>query len=324
VVRITPRGWAEARLRVKAFSLPGEPKEVSPASPGGSGVLVEVEGREIRLTNLEKEIYPGITKARILKYYASMADLILPYLRDRPLTLQLYPDGIGGKRIVRKDRPDYAPEWVRTFSRRSGDGKIIRYVVCNDKPTLIWLVNLTNLEFHITLSRTDDFEHPDLLLFDLDPFPPAGFRDACRVALLIRDLLREMGVEGYPKTSGATGLHILVGLERGHEFREVREAVREMAFSLQALEPMVLAELKPVAERKGRVLVDFAQNSLGKTITSPYSLKPLQGAPVSTPLRWSELEKGVDPGEFNLETVSGRSEDPMLPVLSQRVRLGRS
>jgi len=286
-----------------------------------SGVLVEVEGRELRLTNLEKELYPGIPKARVIQYYASVADRILPYLRGRPLTLQLYPDGIGGRRIVRKDRPDYTPDWVRTFTHRSGEGKTIRYVVCDDRPTLIWLANLANLEFHLTLSRADDFHHPDLLLFDLDPFPPAGFRDACRVALLIRDLLKEMGVEGYPKTSGATGLHILVGLERVHEFREVREAVREMALSLQSLDPSVLAEMRPVAERRGRVLVDFAQNSRGKTITSPYSLKPLEGAPVSTPLRWEELEEGVEPGRFNLQTVPGRSEDPMLPVLSQRVRL---
>jgi bifunctional non-homologous end joining protein LigD len=288
-----------------------------------SSTLVEVEGRKLHLTNLEKEIYPGIPKARIIQYYASMAERILPYLRGRPLTLQLYPDGIGGKRIVRKDKPDYTPEWVKTFSYQSRDGKTIRYIVCEDRPTLIWLANLTNLEFHITLSRTDDFEHPDLLLFDLDPFPPADFRDACRVALLIRDLLKGMGVESYPKTSGATGIHILVGIERVYEFGEIREIVRTIASSLESLEPIILSELKPVSERKGRVMVDFAQNSLGKTITAPFSLKPLEGAPVSTPLRWEELEKGVDPKQFNLETISGRREDPMLPVLSQRVRLDR-
>ena len=288
-----------------------------------SSALVEVEGRQIQLTNLEKEIYPGVPKARIIQYYASVADRILPYLRGRPLTLQLYPDGIVGKRIVRKDRPEYTPEWVGTFSHRARDGRTIRYIVCNDRPTLIWLANLTNLEFHITLSRADDFEHPDLLLFDLDPFPPAGFRDACRVALLIRDLLKGMGMEGYPKTSGATGLHILVGIERVHTFEEVREIVRAIASSLESVDPSVLSELRPVSERRGRVMVDFSQNSLGKTITAPFSLKPLEGAPVSTPLRWGELEKGVDPKQFNLETVSGRREDPMLPVLSQRVRLDR-
>jgi bifunctional non-homologous end joining protein LigD len=288
-----------------------------------SSTLVEVEGRKLHLTNLEKEIYPGIPKARIIQYYASMAERILPYLRGRPLTLQLYPDGIGGKRIVRKDKPDYTPEWVKTFSYQSRDGKTIRYIVCEDRSTLIWLANLTNLEFHITLSRTDDFEHPDLLLFDLDPFPPADFRDTCRVALLIRDLLKGMGVESYPKTSGATGIHILVGIERVYEFKETREIVKTIASSLESLEPIILSELKPVSERKGRVMVDFAQNSLGKTITAPFSLKPLEGAPVSTPLRWEELEKGVDPKQFNLETISGRREDPMLPVLSQRVRLDR-
>jgi bifunctional non-homologous end joining protein LigD len=288
-----------------------------------SSTLVEVEGRKLHLTNLEKEIYPGIPKARIIQYYASMAERILPYLRGRPLTLQLYPDGIGGKRIVRKDKPDYTPEWVKTFNYQSRDGKTIRYIVCEDRPTLIWLANLTNLEFHITLSRTDDFEHPDLLLFDLDPFPPADFRDACRVALLIRDLLKGMGVESYPKTSGATGIHILVGIERVYEFEEIREIVKTIASSLESLEPIILSELKPVSERKGRVMVDFAQNSLGKTITAPFSLKPLEGAPVSTPLRWEELEKGVDPKQFNLETISGRREDPMLPVLSQRVRLDK-
>ncbi len=284
---------------------------------------VEFEGKVIRLTRLQKEMFPGISKAEVIKYYLSVSDLILPYLRGRPLTLQLYPDGVGGKRIVRKDAP-FAPEWVPKFEYVAETGKRIRYVLCNDKATLVWLANLSNLEFHITLSTTQDYEHPDLLLFDLDPFPPANFRDACRVALLIKDLLQSLGIKGYVKTSGATGLHILVGLRRGrYSFEETRTLVRAIALNLERLEPVVLSQMIPVSERKGKVLIDFAQNSLGKTITAPYSLKPLPEAPVSTPLKWKELEGDISPSSFNMRTIRERLEkgDPMRGLLSDSFEL---
>ena len=283
--------------------------------------LVKLEGRELRLSRLQKELWPGITKADLIKYYLEISDFILPYLRGRPLTLNLYPDGISGKNIIMKSCPSHAPAWVKRFPYYSEhERRTIDYVVCEDKPTLVWLANLANVEFHITLSRHDDFEHPDLMVFDLDPFAPASFEDAREVALVIRDGLRHLGLEGYPKTSGATGLHVLVGIERKHGFEQTREVVRQLGSLLERLDPRVLSELKPVAERKGKVLVDFAQNSLGKTITAPYSLKPLAGAPVSTPLSWAELERGgFKPQDFNIHTIFERLKrfgDLMLPILN--------
>lgn len=280
------------------------------------------EGREIKLSRLDKELWPGVTKADLISYYLDVSDFILPYLKDRPLTLRIFPDGIGGKSIVMKSSPPYAPDWIERFEYYSEhERRTIEYLVCNDRPSLVWLANLTNIEFHISLSRRDEIELPDLVVFDLDPFEPAGFEDAARVALVIRDGLRALGLRGFVKTSGATGLHVLVGVKRRYGFQELRECVRRFAGLIQSLEPKVLAELKPVGERRGKVMIDFAQNSLGRTITAPYSLKPLPGAPVSMPLRWEELESlDFDVGDFNIRTAPGRLRqrgDIMLPLLKE-------
>ncbi|MEM2619425.1 MAG: non-homologous end-joining DNA ligase [Candidatus Hadarchaeales archaeon] len=288
---------------------------------------VEVEGRRLKLTRLEKQLWPGITKAELIKYYAEMSDFILPYLRSRPMTLHLYPDGIEGKHFFRKEAPEFTPDWVRRFPYRAEDGKLINYILCGDRPTLIWLANLANIEFPITLSRIEDLEHPDLVVFDLDPFQPATFRDACMVALVLRDGLRQLGLQSWVKTSGATGLHVLVPVAPKYTFQQTREFVRRLGKMLESLMPEVLAEFRPVEERKGRVLIDFGQNSPGKTITAPYSLKPLPSAPVSTPLDWTELEKELDPREFNmhniLERVKGRG-DILKPVLETPQTLDRA
>jgi bifunctional non-homologous end joining protein LigD len=280
------------------------------------------EGREIRLTRLGKELWPGVTKADLISYYLSISDFILPYLKDRPLTLNLFPDGIAGRNIIMKASPPYAPKWMGRFEYYSEhERRTINFLVCNDRPSLVWLANLANIEFNITLSRADEFQLPDLVVFDLDPFEPASFVDAARVALVIRDGLKSLGVRSFVKTSGATGLHVLVGVRRRYGFEKVRECVRRFAAMIQSLEPMVLAELKPVSERKGRVMIDFAQNSLGKTIVAPYSLRPLPGAPVSMPLKWEELE-GLDfeVGDFNIRTAQERLRrlgDIMLPLLEE-------
>ncbi|MEM2925412.1 MAG: hypothetical protein QXJ68_06955 [Methanocellales archaeon] len=290
---------------------------------------VEFEGREIRLSRLKKEIWPGITKADLISYYLEVSDLILPYLRDRPLTLTLYPNGISGKKIVLKNYPSHAPNWIERFPYYSvHEGRTINYLICSSKASLIWLANLTNLEFHITLSKRDDFNKPDLMLFDLDPFPPAGFKEAARAALIIRDGLRELGLKAYPKTSGATGLHILVGVERKYEFKEIREIVRILGSMIQSLYPEVIAEHMPVEKRRGKVFLDFAQNSLGRTITSPYSLKPVLGAVVSTPLQWRELEEmDFKPEDFNIHTIPDRVRrigDLSLPILKEPQDLAKA
>ncbi len=288
---------------------------------------VEFEGREIRLSRLGKEIWPGITKADLIRYYLEVSDAILPYLHDRPLTLTLYPDGISGKKIVLKNCPPYAPNWIERFPYYS-EGRTINYVICNNKPSLIWLANLTNIEFHITLSKRDSFSQPDLMLFDLDPFHPADFKEAARVALIIRDGLRELGLKAYPKTSGATGLHLLVGVERKYEFKEIREMVRIIGSMIQSLHPGVIAEQRPIEKRRGKVLLDFAQNSLGRTITSPYSLKPVPGAAVSAPLQWRELEQlDFKPQDFNIHTIPERIRkigDPILPILKEQQDLAKA
>lgn len=289
---------------------------------------VTYEGREIRLSRLDKELWPGFTKADLIKYYIEVSDYILPYLKERPITLNIFPEGIGGKNIYIKNAPDYAPDWIERFPYFSeNEQTTINYLVCSDKPSLVWLANLSNIEFHITLSRIDKFKYPDLMLFDLDPFEPAGFEDTARVALAIKDGLKALGIDSYVKTSGATGLHVLVRIERKYTFEEIRGSVRKLAELIQGLEPKVLAELKPVSERGGRVMVDFSQNSHGKTITAPYSLKPLPGVPASTPLKWKELER-VDfkPTDFNANTTRERLKrfgDILQPILKDSQDIGK-
>jgi bifunctional non-homologous end joining protein LigD len=192
------------------------------------------EGREIILSRLDKELWPGITKADLIKYYVEVSDYILLYLKERPLTLNIFPNGIGEKNIFVKNAPDYAPDWIERFSYFSeSEQKPINYLVCNNKPSLIWLANLTNIEFHITLSRSARFMNPDIMLFDLDPFEPASFEDVAKVALTIRDGLKSLDIDSFVKTSGATGLHVLVGLDGKHTFEEIEDASIRWAHSFR-------------------------------------------------------------------------------------------
>jgi bifunctional non-homologous end joining protein LigD len=276
----------------------------------GKFIKVLCEGRELRLTNLDKPLWPreGVTKAEMIKYYYDVAPYLLKYLKDRPLTLHRFPNGIEGEGFFEKQKPVWTPKWVKTFARYSKSlDKEIEYIVCNDLPTLVWLANLANLEFNPTLSRIDDFEHPDFVVFDLDPFKPAGFEDARQVALVIRDGLRSLGLKSQAKTSGATGIQIFVPIKRTNTFDQTKEFVRRIGAMIEKLMPeKVISRSLPLELRKGKVFIDPLQNSPTKTIVAPYSLRPLPGAPVSTPVSWEELESGLDPKEFNLRTIRER------------------
>ncbi len=274
---------------------------------------VIIEGKSLKLTNLEKLMWPGdaINKAGLIKYYADIADILLPHLKDRLFIMSRYPDGIYGEMFYQKDCPGYAPQWIRTFPVESADvGKTINYVICNDLPTLLWLANQACIEMHIWLAKVPNLNNPDIMVFDLDPMPPAGFKDTLEVALLVKEGLEQFGLCGYPKTSGATGMHVFVPIKPNYTYNEVRDAVEFICRQVHTVFPRKTTMERLVADRGGKVYLDYLQNTRGKTMTYQYSLRPVPGAPVSAPLTWDEVRQGkVRPGHFHSGNMVDRIKE---------------
>ena len=252
-------------------------------------VAVEVEGRQLSLSNLDKVLYPevGFTKGQVIDYYSRIAPFLLPHLRDRPLTMKRYPDGVEGEFFYEKRIPSHAPEWIR----RERVGKI-EYIVCDDLPTLVWLANMADLELHPSLSLADDIDRPAVMAFDLDPGPPAAIPECCEVAFLLRDALSQLGLESFPKTSGSKGIQVYVPLnvEQVDYDHGTKALSKALARLLETRHPKLIVSQQRKDLRKGKVLIDWSQNDEAKTTVSVYSLRARERPTVSTPLRWEELE----------------------------------
>ncbi len=275
----------------------------------------------VRLTNLKKVFWPGegYTKGDLIAYYEAVAPLLLPYLEDRPLVLTRYPDGIAGKSFFQKDAPEFVPAWVRTERIYSKDAeRDIDYFIVNDSETLRYVVNLGTIPLHLWSSRLGSLDRPDWLILDLDP-KGAPFSDVVRVARELHGILDELALPNYVKTSGATGLHILVPLGARYTHEEARTFARLLALlGVQAV-PDIATIARPVRSREGKVYIDFVQNGHGRTIVAAFSARPLPGAPASCPLRWEEVTPALDPARFTIKTLSPRFEkmaDPLAPVLT--------
>ncbi|GAB4257674.1 non-homologous end-joining DNA ligase [Thermincola ferriacetica] len=271
--------------------------------------IVQIEEKEVRLTNLEKEMWPdGYTKADLIKYYVDMSPYILPYIKNRLFIMSRYPDGITGKMFYQKDAPEYTPEWVRTYPLVSErENKVVNYIVCDDLPTLVWLANQACIELHIWMAQKERLDYPDIVVFDLDPFPPATFKDTLDVAMLVKEALDRLGLQGYPKTSGSTGLHIFLPVRPEFTYAQVREGVRFLFEHIHAVYPEKTTLERSIDKRAGKVYLDYGQNTRGHTMTFHYSLRPHPGAPVSTPLTWDEVRAGdIEPEDFNIKTIFPR------------------
>lgn len=289
--------------------------------------------RVLELSNLEKVFWPGegITKGDLLDYYRRVAPALVPHLRGRPFTMKRYPDGIAGDHFFQKDAPSHMPGWIRTAefpagSRDGRKGRAIRYPLVDGEPALLWVVNMGCIDMNAWCSRADRPDRPDFVLFDLDPSDDAGFSETVRVAHLIRELLEALGLESFPKTSGADGVHVLVPVSRRHTYEDTRSFSALVAGTLARTHPG-LVTTEWVREKRRGVLVDSNQNRQGATIASVYSVRPRPGAPVSAPLRWSELTEDVRPGDFTMEVVLDRLErhgDLHEPVLRLRQSLSRA
>ena len=270
-------------------------------------VQVNVEERRLSLSNLDKVMYPevGFTKGQVIDYYTRIAPVLLPHLRDRPLTMKRYPDGVEGQFFYEKRIPSHAPEWIR----RERVGKI-EYIVCDDLPTLVWLANMADLELHPSLSLVDDIDRPAVMAFDLDPGPPAGIPECCEVAVLLRDALSQIGLESFPKTSGSKGIQVYVPLNvEGVDYDHGTKALSKgLARLLEARHPKLIVSQQRKDLRKGKVLIDWSQNDENKTTVCVYSLRARERPTVSTPVRWEELEH-PDALVFEASDVLDRVEE---------------
>ena len=288
--------------------------------------LVEVDGREVSLTNLDKVLYPstGFTKGEVIDYYARIAPVILRHLRGRPLTLRRFPEGVDSSSFFEKRCPTHRPEWVTTaaiWSERE-DGEI-EFCVCDDKPTLVWMAQLAALELHPSLSLAERMERPTVFAFDLDPGEPADIIDCARVALRVRELFGELGVESFPKTSGGKGLQVYVPLNTAITYETTKPYARAVAQLLEKMHPGEIVSRMTKRLRKGKVLVDWSQNTASKTTVAVYSLRARERPTVSTPVEWDEVAAAAESGDPDpirfetgevLERVEGRG-DLFAPVL---------
>jgi bifunctional non-homologous end joining protein LigD len=267
--------------------------------------VLRVDDREIKLTNLGKVLWPedGYTKADLVRYYIDVGPYLVPWVTDRPLTLKPYPDGIYGMSFYQKDKPSFTPKWIASW--RDPEEPDNDYVLCNDLPTLVWMANYTALEIHPRLARVDDPDHPDFVMVDLDPAEGSTWDQVKEVALAVHAVLDEIGLEGFPKTTGSRGIHVLVPVARRYTFEETRafaESVGKMA--RDRLPKLVTLEFTK-ARRRG-IYIDFLQNMRGKSTAGPYSVRPKPRAPVSAPLRWDEIPALGRPDAFTITNMRDR------------------
>jgi bifunctional non-homologous end joining protein LigD len=284
-----------------------------------------VGGIELALSNLDKVLYPehGFTKGEVIDYYARIGEAILPHLEGRPATRKRYPDGVDAEAFFEKNAPSHTPKWVRTerLPTPGGSRASLDFVVVDDLPTLVWCANLAALELHIPQWRVGD--DPDLMVFDLDPGPPASLDDARRVAVLLRDVLDEDGLAAYPKTSGKKGMHLYVPLQGDPDLRKDPSAyAKEVAGRLAKDHGDLVVSRMDKKLRKGKVFVDWSQNNRHKTTVAPYSLRAAPEPSVSTPVTWDEVESGADL-RFSPDDVLERFDsdgDLLEPLLAARAK----
>ena len=270
----------------------------------------DVGGREVRVTNLDKIFWPeqGITKGDLLRYYRDVAPKLLPFMQDRPFIMRAWPNGITGKSFDRWRVPAHAPDWLERFTYQlQTANRTAEMAVVDDPPELIWTVNQGVIEMHPWAAPRQHPERPNLLFFDLDPVQGVEFSRVLEVGAWIGEMLDEIGLRGAPKTSGGDGLHIFIPVEPRYSFEEVREWLGRFIERLEERHPDAVTADKRLAARGGKVLIDYSQNALGKSIVAPYSLRAKPGAPISTPISWEEVRKGkVRPLDFTLTSMPKR------------------
>lgn len=302
--------------------VPGSTDIAEPVAPEPPARVSKRPERIVRFTNMDKVLWPedGFTKGDLVEYYRSVAEWMLPYLRDRPVVQTRFPDGIHGKSFFQKDAPEWAPSWLRTETVWSGGSeRELRYFIADDTPSLEYLANAASIPLHIWSSRVVSLELPDWCSLDLDP-KGAPFDQVIEVARAVHRLCDRIGLPNFVKTSGSSGLHVLVPLGRQCTHEQAKLLGELLARQIVGELPDIATIARVISQREGKVYVDYLQNGHGKLLVAPYCVRPLPGAPVSTPLRWSEVKKGLTIGQHTIRTLparlAGLKADPMQPVLA--------
>ncbi len=258
--------------------------------------VVEVEGRKLKLTNLEKLLYPaaGFAKGQVVDFYVRIAPVLLPHLSGRALTMKRYPEGVNHEYFFEKNAPKFRPEWVKTTPVWSeSNHRAVNYILANDLPTLVWIANLASIELHPSLSRASDIAMPTMIVFDLDPGPPANIVQCAQVGLWVRDIFDHFGLQSFPKTSGSKGMQIYVPLNTKTSYDQTKSFAQAIARLLEQEHPeLVVSDMKK-AVRNNKVFVDWSQNDEHKTTVSVYSLRARERPTVSTPITWDEVEQAL-------------------------------
>ncbi|MDX6452217.1 MAG: bifunctional non-ous end joining protein LigD [Gaiellaceae bacterium] len=290
--------------------------------------------RELRLSNLDKPFWPdeGIAKGDLLHYYQSVAEVLVPHLKDRPFTMRRYPDGAYGKAFFQKDAPKHMPEWIPRFRalvstrEKAREKKWVEFPLVNDELALLWMVNMGCIDMNTWYSRIDKPDRPDFVLFDLDPTPEVPWTQTVEVALILKQLLDMLELESFPKTSGGKGFHVLVPIDRRSTYEDTRRFAEHVAGAIARTHPKLATTEWSKAKRRG-VLIDANQNGEGKTIASVYSVRPKPGAPVSTPLAWDEVNDKLNPSIYTMPVVLERVRrygDLYAGVLTTRQSLSKA
>lgn len=294
---------------------------------------LNVDGRTLQVSNLDKVLYPetGFTKAHLIDYYIRIAPVLLPHLKNRPITLKRYPDGVNGFFFYEKQCPSHRPDWIETTTVPSErrEEKRIDYCIMNDLPSLVWAANLADLELHTFLHRAPAITRPTALAFDLDPGPPADIVLCCRVGLWLKEIFDEMGLKSFPKTSGSKGLQIFVPLNTATTYEKTKTFAHALAERLEREHPAEVVSRMQKSLRKGKVFIDWSQNDDHKTTVNVYSLRAKSEPTVSTPVTWREVEqcwkrKAPERLTFLSDEVIERVEklgDLFEPVLKLKQRL---
>jgi len=294
--------------------------------PREGDATLEVNGNAVALTNLSKVFWPddGITKGDLLQYYADVSPYLLPHIESRAMVLKRYPNGAFGEFFFQKRAPATRPKWIPICEIQHPSANLVNFPVIDDLAGLLWAVNLGCIDLNPWYARCDDVDRPDYLHFDLDPTPGASFALVREAALLLREALEKLKIKSYPKTTGSRGIHIYVPIVRGPVQKEVWTFAKAFAVAETQRHPKILTSEYRVAKRSpNRILVDYNQNAWGRTLASVYSVRPKPRAPVSAPVTWEEIERGIEIEDFRLDNMKGRlaeAGDLFKPVLLQKNR----
>jgi bifunctional non-homologous end joining protein LigD len=293
-------------------------------------IVLNVDGKEVRLTNLRKVFWPelGLTKGDLIQYYADVAFVLLPHIRDRAMVMKRYPHGASGEFFFMKRAPSPRPDWIEICSIDHGSKGVIDFPMIQDLAALLWVINLGCIDLNQWYATCDDVDRPDYVHFDLDPGAGAAFERVLETALVVREALDTLKMRSLVKTTGSKGLHVYVPIVRGPEQGEVRTFAHVLAQELARRNPaLITAEYRVAKRPRGRVLVDYNQNRWGSTLASIYSVRPRPEATVSTPVTWKEIEEGLRIEDFTVKNVPARVRDigdVWKPLLGKRGRFDLS